>query len=96
MYAQDYSSKAVETGTARLKLIGGDPRAAAPDKWGSRPYPMESGPHLLGGVFLSLLEYSGVDVRVFSVCKSDVWISFYYYFDNPMQKQIFTKTHGNF
>jgi len=68
MCAHDYSSKAVEVGSVRWNLIGSCPRAATPDRWGTRPYQMVGGPHLSGGVFLSFLEYSGVDVWVFSLC----------------------------
>jgi len=40
---------------------------------GGRPCPMVGGPHISGGVFPSLIEYSGVDVWVFSQCISDMW-----------------------
>jgi len=77
----------------RWNLIGSCPWATAPDRWGAHPCPMAGGPHILGGVFLSLLEYFGVDVQVFSLCKCDMWTSFCYYPDNPLQRQTFTKTH---
>ena len=35
----------------------------------------------------SLLDFSRVDVRVFSLCKSDMWTSFCYYSDNPCRNR---------
>jgi len=48
----------VEAGSVRWSLIGSAPKAATLTRWGACPYPVVGWFHLLGGVFLSLLEYS--------------------------------------
>jgi len=72
-------------------MIGHRGRVAAQARWAGNLVWLPNWPHFAG---LSPLDCSGVDVSVFSLCKSDIWTSFYSYFDNPLQKKIITKTHG--
>jgi len=55
-------------------------------RWGGHPcVPTKLAP-LCRVTSSSLLDCSRVDLRIFSLCKSDMWTSFCSYSDNPLQK----------
>jgi len=62
------------------------PPGGRPYPLGACPYPMAGGPQFSRHVFPSILDSSGADVRVFSLCKFYMWTFFCYYSDNPLQK----------